>query len=297
MGDDVAPSSDLFDMYKEDIFAGYDFETQYATDLLGPYGYDDTVQASIVDLCETDDDITAVDSNTVIGHTVPPDNPGIFPHDSNAFNTGDFPQLEADDEPFFELTSAEFQRLVAANAAAGATTKTPWARGQKRRRDAADDDDDDAGGARGASLAQQLDPAVKDDGSRQDQHAPAGREPDAATSMVSCRGKRDAATQVSEALLLQEFGSVTPTRDVSTQVSEDDLRNDDDSFEPTTAPEPLPDAANGVCEDELQPLPLPFNGSADFTEYATIPLQLEDYTVTMDQDFVGFFDFDYEQCY
>jgi hypothetical protein len=26
-------------------------------------------------------------------------------------------------------------------------------------------------------------------------------------------------------------------------------------------------------------------------------LQLEDYTVTMDQDFVGFFDFDYEQCY
>lgn len=100
---------------------------------------------------------------------------------------------------------------------------------------------------------------------------------------------RDAATQVSEAQLLQEFGSVTSTRDVSTQVSEDELRNDehspvDEDQEPVdpfvpSAPEQLPDAASGVNGDELQLLP--FDGSTDFIEDATVGFQ----TAT-DQDFV-----------
>lgn len=104
---------------------------------------------------------------------------------------------------------------------------------------------------------------------------------------------RDAATQVSEVQLLQEFGSVTSTRDVSTQVSEDELRNDehspvDEDQEPVdpfvpSAPEQLPDAASGVYGDELQLLPL--DGSTDFIEDATVGFQ----TAT-DQDFVDLLD-------
>ncbi|TKW18354.1 hypothetical protein SEVIR_5G426000v4 [Setaria viridis] len=88
--------------------------------------------------------------------------------------------------------------------------KMPSARAhQKRCRDTAGDDID-VGGARGAPRratfavedarpAEQLEPAeaLKDDGSRQE-HTP----------LEPCSVNRDAATQVSEAQLLQEFGSV-----------------------------------------------------------------------------------------
>ncbi|RCV28652.1 hypothetical protein SETIT_5G420500v2 [Setaria italica] len=88
--------------------------------------------------------------------------------------------------------------------------KMPSARAhQKRCRNTAGDDID-VGGARGAPRratfavedarpAEQLEPAeaLKDDGSRQE-HTP----------LEPCSVNRDAATQVSEAQLLQEFGSV-----------------------------------------------------------------------------------------
>ncbi|KAG2602734.1 hypothetical protein PVAP13_5KG705800 [Panicum virgatum] len=128
------------------------------------------------------------------------------------------------------VTEAE-RRFELALAACNKPETTP--RGHKRARGATTPDDDGDGTARGAPRratvtaegarpAEQLEPAPRDDGSRREEHAPADREPiaAAATSLVSCGVKRDAATQVSEAQLLQAFDTVM--RDASTQVSEDE---------------------------------------------------------------------------
>ncbi|KAF8664931.1 hypothetical protein HU200_054249 [Digitaria exilis] len=174
------------------------------------------------------------DTDIIVDYMAPLDCLGL------AFPTDDCLEFEA--EGIGQLISAESepQRCLAA---ATTVVKTPSTRGhQKRHRDAADDDDVDAAGeARGAprraTLAaepEQLRPAAMDHtyGARQG-HAPAGREPiAAATPMVSCCDKRDAATQVSEAELLRAFGSVSSTRDVSTQAPEDEESSDDDGSRP-----------------------------------------------------------------
>jgi len=220
------------------------------------------------------------------------------------------------------LPEAESQRqLVAVNAAVKMRSSPGH---QKRRRDTADDGLD-AGVARGAPRratvtaegarpAEQLEPAPRDDGSRREEHAPADREPvaAAATSLVSCGVKRDAATQVSEAQLLQAFDTVM--RDASAQVSEDEepshpeeiilatpLGYSSPSSEVTALGgewlELLPDdRAGGVSEDVLQLLSS--DCAAYFTGDATFPFQSQAYAAApTDEDFTDFlYDF-YELLY
>ena len=168
--------------------------------------------------------------------------------------------------------------------------------------------------AEGARPAEQLEPAPRDDGSRREEHAPADREPvaAAATSLVSCGVKRDAATQVSEAQLLQAFDTVM--RDASAQVSEDEepshqeetilatpLGYSSPSSEVTALGgewlELLPDdRAGGVSEDVLQLLSS--DCAAYFTGDATFPFQSQAYAAApTDEDFTDFlYDF-YELLY
>ncbi|RLN04429.1 GPI transamidase component PIG-S [Panicum miliaceum] len=112
--------------------------------------------------------------DTVVGYVVPLDSPGLDPQGIDAFLTGDCPEIKV--ERILELVSAESQHLVATAAAAMKTRSSR--RHQKRRRDTADDDID-TGGARGAPqrttvtaegarLSEHLEPAPRDDGSRQE---------------------------------------------------------------------------------------------------------------------------------
>lgn len=238
--------------------------------------------------------------NTVTGY-VPLDSPGLCSHEIDSFLFTDYcPEDEL--ERIQELMSAQSQRLVAAH--------------EKRSRDAASDDADAVGGARGAPRRavggarpadQQLEPPAP-------KNTPADREPVATTRPL----KRDAGTQVSEAQLQRECVG-TSTRDVSTQVSEDELRDEDDDDMGEHSPSPVdehqdpvqpfvpselevlpvnqaddgseaPDAAGGVYEDGLQLQPmLPFDGSADFTEFVPSPYRFEAYAApVVDQDFVPF---------